>query len=96
MVNQQGIGARIDSCLNKRQTGCHTRSYGLYFRAALDLQTVGAIVFELFGLEQTMTKRQQFGALNHISAALPELWGVAMGLLKELVLALCAKFSAEH
>jgi hypothetical protein len=73
MVNQQSVRARINSGLDKSQTGCHARSDGLNLGASFNLQTIRAMVFEALGLKQTIAKRQQCSALGHVSVVLPEL-----------------------
>ena len=74
MVHQQCIGILGKGCFNKGLAGRHTRNQFAHRPVALHLQTVGAIVFEAFGLQQLIECAPQGLGIRHVVFLLRLLW----------------------
>ena len=74
MVHQQCIGILGKGCFNKGLAGRHTRNQFAHRSVALHLQTVGAIVFEAFGLQQLIECAPQGLGVRHVVFLLRLLW----------------------
>jgi len=64
VVHQDRVGLGVDRRIDQSATRRHARDQVRNVRAPFDLQTVGAIVFEFFGLQHAVQGGEQIAAMD--------------------------------
>ena len=64
VVHKEGVGLLRNGCVDQRTAGGHAADDARNLRLALDLQAVGAVVLEAFGLQERVQGLQQGVSVN--------------------------------